>query len=579
MEKEEAPSEIESNMVTITLTEEKTVGVKIGTPLLSFVTEHFPTKKNKEGKIIDIYGAYVNNQATSLIEPIIHDCSISPIYGDTVIGAMIYRRSLYFLTELVTRALFPDRMLIHSYTTSRSIICYFDGMEDEGISEDDVEKIEENMLKFVHMELKLRHVFIPFSAAISYLEKERMTRTVDIIAETNNPTIEFVECKWDERKNSFKQLWIGPVVPHLGYLKVFKVSKFEHGFIVRYPSSCDPTCLVPFDYQPKQIAAYRAHTEWCKAQGILGIGYLNRAVHEHRVKEFIHICEAKHDKEYFKVAEFIEKENKRLICLAGPSSSGKTTSSQKISMFLRSYGIRPVLISLDNYYLDADDPRMPRDEKGDLNLEIVESLDHELLNQQLADLLKGREVEIPVYNFKLGKRAAKGLPLRLPPKGVIFIEGINSHDDRCSSDIPIDKKVKVFVCPLTVVDRRLISPMDLRLVRRICRDALFRGTPASKNIAMWPDVRRAEKKIIFDMIETAGIVINTSLDYELGVLKVFAVPLLRAIPVTDPTYGRARELLASLQHFATIPAEFVPERCVLREFLPEGSMYAEFFEE
>ncbi|GKT34553.1 Uridine kinase [Aduncisulcus paluster] len=562
--------------VKVNISSDKAVTVPVGTLLSDFVAKEFPAKE-VDGKPVPVYGAFVNNQVTSLMESIQHDCNVDPIYGDSVLGAVIYRRSLAFLVEMASRSIFPDRILIQSHTMSRAHIFYFDG--EDSVSEDDIKKIEDAMKMLVGLNLPVTRSYLPFSSAVAYLEKAKMPRSVEIIAETNNPTVSFSQCLCPKCGTNFRQLWLGPVLPTLGLMDVFKCRKNELGFTVQYPGSSDPTKLMDFSPRPNLVATYKEHRLWCKTMGILGVGYLNKAVHEHRVKEFIHISEAKHDRQYAAAAESVAKHNKRLICLAGPSSSGKTTSAQKISVFLKSYGLKPVLISLDNYYLDHDDPRSPRDEKGNHNFEVVEALDHELLNHQMKQLIDGEEVEIPIFNFRTGKRDEKGFKLKLPPKGVIFIEGINSHDDRCSSHIPPAMKIKLFVCPLTVVDRRIMSPMDVRLIRRICRDALFRGTPASGTIKMWPDVRRAEKRHIFSKIDSAQVVINTALDYEMCVMKVFAIPLLRAIPVTDPTYGTARELISALDHFASVPAEFVPERCVLREFLPGGSVYKEFFEE
>ena len=365
----------------------------------------------------------------------------------------------------------------------------------------------------------------------------------------------------------------GTIANRTGITKVFEIIKYEDGFLVRYPSSDKPGQL-PKIIQTKKLAwALNEYDDIHKILNVNTVYKLNKAIEEDNIQDIIMLDEALHEKKIANIADQIAKNrNVKMILIAGPSSSGKTTFAQRLGIQLRINHIKPVTISVDNYFVERKDT--PRDENGNYDFECIEAIDIELFNEHLTKLLKGEEIEIPEFDFHVGTKRYNGKKMKLEPDQVLVIEGIHCLNDKLTSKIEKEQKYKIYISALTVLnmDRyNRISTTDTRLVRRIVRDNQFRGYDAKHTIGTWYMVNRGEEKNIFPYQEEADSIFNTSLIYELGALKRIAVPLLEEIRKEEPEYAEAQRLINMLKYFKTIPAEYVPTNSLLKEFLGGGS--------
>jgi uridine kinase len=366
-------------------------------------------------------------------------------------------------------------------------------------------------------------------------------------------------------------LYIAPLVNRTGLLGAFALLPYHNGFLLCFPGVGRGLSIDPFEDSPKIFSVYNEYKKWGRIVGVHAVGRLNRLVSEQTVREYIGIAEAFQNNKLAEIAADIYKKRDtiKIILIAGPSSSGKTTTAKRLSIQLKVMGIEPAAISLDDYYVNTD--KTPRDEKGDPDYECLEALDVPYLNEQLVDLLDGREVEIPLYDFKAGRRREKGgKRFKMTRRTLLIVEGIHGLNDALTSHIDRDKKFKLYVSALTQLnldDHNRIPTSDNRLLRRIVRDHQFRGNSALGTIKMWPNVQHGERKHIFPFQNTADAAFNSALDYELAVLKFYAEPLLRMVKPDVPEYSEAVRLLSFLENFAPIPPMFVPGQSILREFI------------
>ncbi len=372
--------------------------------------------------------------------------------------------------------------------------------------------------------------------------------------------------------DGFCDYFYGYMVPGSGYLKYFELYPYDDGFVLQIPTMEQPETVAPFAPEPKLFAIQKESMEWSELMEVTTAGDLNEQVVTGKISDLILIQEALQEKKIAQIASQIAADPKRkLIMIAGPSSSGKTTFSHRLSIQLAVNGIKPHPIPMDNYFLDRE--KTPLDENGNYNFECVEALDVELFNQNMTDLLAGKEVELPGFDFRLGKRQYTGNRLQLGEKDVLVIEGIHALNDQLSHSLPRENKFKIYISALTqlnVDEHNRIPTTDGRLLRRIIRDARTRGTSAKNTIAMWPSVRRGEEHYIFPNQEEADVMFNSALIYELAVLKTYAQPLLFGIERTAPEYVEAKRLLKFLDYFVAIPGESIPQNSLLREFIGGG---------
>jgi uridine kinase len=362
----------------------------------------------------------------------------------------------------------------------------------------------------------------------------------------------------------------GPMVPSMGYLKVFDLLYYDPGFILMYPQAGDPFHIPPFHDLPKLARIFKEAEEWANILDVGDVGALNDKVVSGEINEIILVNEGLHEKKIANIADMIYagKDKIKIVLIAGPSSSGKTTFARRLSIQLRVLGLKPYPLSLDDYFVDRE--HTPKDESGNYDFESIRALDLELFNQHLAALLNGEEVEIPRFNFRTGLREWIGRKYKMEKDAVLVIEGIHGLNEILTSSVPRENKYKIYISALTqlnIDNHNRIPTTDSRLMRRIVRDYLYRDRDAATTILTWPQVRAGEEKNIFPYQEEADIMFNSALVYEMCILKKYAAPLLREIPVSSPAYLEAKRLLTFLSYFLEAEENAIPNNSIIREFI------------
>ncbi len=520
----------------------------------------FSSNKNR------IVAARINNDMASLSYKVGINCSIEAVTLDSREGTNIYRRSLCFLLNLTSKRVFADRRLVISHSLGKGYFYFMDGMDS--VPEKDVELLALEMRKIVSENLPISRKVLSYAEAIKYFEENNQPDTRLLLKHRNDSKIPVYEC------GGFIDLSYGPLVPSTGLLDIFELMNYPPGFILRYYGYGATHRIEKFEENPLLFSIYKEYKNWGRILNVHCVGALNERITQGNFKEFIQVAEALHNKKIAEIADKISRKSDsiRLVLIAGPSSSGKTTFAKKLSIQFRVLGINPVPLSVDNYFLARE--KTPKDKNGNYDFESIEALDLELLNEHLMKLLAGEEVEVPDYNFVLGHRNQKGTALRLPRGSVLILEGIHCLNDRLTSLVARGQKYKIYVSALTQLnldDHNRISTTDNRLLRRMVRDNKFRGYSALDVLKMWESVRRGEAKNIFPFQNSADSVFNSALDYELAVLKVYAEPLLKTIKPDMDVYYEAKRLLTFLNNFMPIQSTLVPDESILREFIGDSA--------
>ena len=372
--------------------------------------------------------------------------------------------------------------------------------------------------------------------------------------------------------DGFEDYFYGFMVNHTGYLKHFELYPYDNGLVLQLPTQANPSEVPPFCPRPKIFRIQKESERWGETMQADTVGALNEQIVKKGASQLLLIAEALQESKISQIARTIaENKDKKFVMIAGPSSSGKTTFSHRLSIQLSAHGLRPHPIAVDNYFVNR--PDTPLDENGNYNFECLEAIDVKQFNEDMVWLLKGEEVELPYFNFKTGQREYRGDYLKLGKEDVLVIEGIHCLNDKLSSSLPTESKFKIYISALTqlhIDEHHRIPPTDGRLIRRIVRDARTRGASAKQTIAMWNSVRRGEEENIFPYQESADVMFNSALIYELAVLKLYAEPLLFSIEPGEPEYNEAKRLLKFLDYFLGIPGESIPSNSILREFIGGG---------
>jgi uridine kinase len=462
--------------------------------------------------------------------------------------------------------IFPKRRLIVGHSLGQGYFYHFDGMD--GVPRDDLLKIEAEMREIVARDLPIRSLSLSYQEAISFFQKHKQPDTLLLLQNRNDPAITVHSC------DGFLDLFHGPLVPSTGLLSVFVLKDYPPGFLLRYPPAESPLRMGEFVQNPVLFSIYREYKNWGKILRVGSVGRLDELIRQGGIQDFILVDEALQDKKIAEIADRINamRDQVRVVLIAGPSSSGKTTFSKKLMIQLRVVGRNPVTISLDDYYKPND--RTPRDEEGKPDFESLGALDVELLNDTLVRLLQAEEVETPVFDFHAGARKPQGRKTLLPDRAILILEGIHGLNDALTPLVPRESKHKIYVSALTQLnldDHNRIATTDNRLIRRIVRDSQFRGHTALQTLTMWPSVRHGEDRNIFPFQNGADSAFNSALDYELAVLKVYADPLLASVKPDAPEYQEARTLLSFLSNFAPLHPRWVPATSILREFIGESA--------
>ena len=551
------------NDITLTFDNGKKVEVSArirGKDILEFLPPH-------EGKPIALK---VNNKVVSLCRPIRVSSRIRGVYLLSKEGADVYRRSLSFILALAAHELFPDARLYIGHSLGYSY--YYTLSRGAPITPDEIYALKALMLKIVEEDVPITTRHISYEEATEVFRRLNMPETARQLQFRCRDRI--LVNSLDDISCPFLDIYFGPLVDSTGILKVFDLMPYDEGFLLRFPTTMNPDEVAPFEDLPKIFDIFKRYKKWGELVNVTSAASLNEIVSRKKINDFIDICETYQMQNFARVAKMIsDRGNVKVVLIAGPSSSGKTTSAFKMALHLRSIGYTPKTISLDSYYVGRD--KNPKDENGDYDYECLEALDVELLNQNLIDLFAGKEVEIPSYNFDLGQRYYTGdTKMSLSPTDILIIEGIHGLNDKLTPLIKPEFKFKIYLSALTQLnldDHNRVPTSDNRLIRRIVRDANFRGKSAACTIGMWDSVQKGERLHIFPYQNSADAVLNTALDYEIPVLKIYAEPQLRSVKPVEPEYSEACRLLNFLSHFNAISSDYVPKQSLVREFIGGSS--------
>lgn len=517
-----------------------------------------------------LVGAIVNGELRELTYPIRMEAKVEPVLMDSADGARIYRRSLTFLLEKAFADLFPEGTLYVDHSVaSGGYFCQVTGRAP--LSDEEIETLKAHMQKLVEADLPFERKEVPLQEAIEHFRSKGYEDKVSLLKyrKKNYLTLYRLENHLDYHH--------GYMVPSTGYLRIFDLKATDGGFTLGYPRRHKPNELQPMPEYPKLLAAFRQYGGWLTRLGIENVGSLNEAIEQGRADEIVLVSEAFHEQNLADIARTVANhlDKSHLILIAGPSSSGKTTTSKRLTIQLLALGISPFPLELDNYFLDRDKTPLGADGKPDF--ESIDALDLPLLWDQLPRLIRGEEVQLPRYNFKEG-RSEPGKVIQLKRGQPIILEGIHGMDPRLIPDSLRGEAFRIYVSALTQLNldrHNRVSTTDTRLIRRIVRDARERGYNAAQTIANWEAVRRGEKRHIFPFQENADVMFNSALAYEMAALKPLAEPLLRQVPFGTPEYIEAKRLLAFLEWFLPLDMNLVPDNSLLREFLG-GSILKDF---
>lgn len=536
--------------------------VKAGTTLLDIANQ---VQKDDESMIV---AGIVNGKLRELHGIIEGDSIVEFLDITHVDGYRIYQRSLSLvLLRSIFEVLGRDhvRKVNLNHSINKALYCEVDS--DIQLTEKLIASIEENMQGIVEADEPIIKRTVSLDEGFDFFEKNRMYDKVNLFKYRRISAINLYTVGW------FTNYFYGFMVPSTSFLKYFKLVQYDKGFVIQYPTRSYPHEILPYKPFNKLFQIFKESKAWSRILEVDTVGALNDVISSGGIKELILISEALQEKKLAAIADkIIEKEQTKVILIAGPSSSGKTTTAHRLAIQLRVNGMKPHAISIDDYFVDRENT--PLDEFGKFDFESLYAIDLEQFNKDINDLLQGKRVEIPTFNFKTGKREYKGRFLELGEKDVLVIEGIHGLNDELTRDIAKELKYKIYVSALTQLNidcHNRIPTTDVRLLRRIVRDNQYRGTDAGKTIDMWPSVRRGEEKNIFPFQEKADVMFNSSHIYELAVLKQYAEPLLFNIDRNDPKYFEARRLIKFLDYFLGVSSEDVPTHSIIREFIGGSS--------
>jgi len=515
-----------------------------------------------------IVGAVVNGELRELTYTVDMESKVTPVTMGDADGMRFYRRSLTFLLAAVFEELFPDNQLYIDHSVSSG--GYFCRV-NEPLTAEDIELLGNRMRELVERDLPFKREVVPLEEAVEYVRSRGYVDKVRLLAYRKKPTLVFY------RLGDLRQYHHGYMVPSTGYLKWFSLVKTDDGLTLCFPRRHWPTALQSAPEFPKLLSTFRQYGDWLTALGISSVGALNDAITDGRSSEVILVSEALHERRIAEIAGVIagQQDKIRLVLIAGPSASGKTTFSKRLTVQLLARGISPFPIEMDNFFVDRD--KTPIDESGEFDFESLGAVDVERLNHDLQGLIAGKTVRFPRYDFKQGLQL-EGEEARISRDQIIILEGIHGLNPDLLPKIPASQTYRVYTSALTQLnlDRyNRVSTTDTRLIRRIVRDAAYRGYSAAQTIARWESVRRGEKRYIFPFQENADIHFNSALAYESSALGPLAEPLLRQVPFGTKEYIEAKRLLVFIQWFLPLDIGLIPDNSILREFVG-GSILRKF---
>ncbi len=539
----------------------KTQKVEIGSTLFD-VFSSFDLKMT-HGPV----SARVNNKVEGMHYRVYNSKDVEFLDMNSASGSRAYTRTLFFVLCKAVQDIYPNTDVVIDIPVSNGF--YVDIRLGRPVVDEDVNILRRRMQEIIDSKMPIRRFTVPTEEAIALfqekgdVEKVKLLRTSGSIYTTYYKIGEYVD------------YYYGTLLTNTSQLYLFGLEKYYDGMLLRIPSVSNPDVLGEMTRQDKMFDIFKEHHRWQEILGIRTVGDFNQAIDAGHATDIINISEALQEKKLAKIAEEIaSREGVKLVLLAGPSSSGKTTSCKRLSIQLAVNGLKPLQISLDDYFVDRD--KTPKDENGDFDFESIYALNLDLLNEQFNALFRGEEVELPKYDFPSGKSVKSGKKLKLEPNNVLVVEGIHALNPELTAHVPEEQIFRVYASALTTIlldNHNYIPTTDNRLLRRIIRDYKYRGVSAQETICRWPSVRAGENKWIFPFQENADAMLNTAMLYELSVLKMQAEPLLQQVPENCEEYAEAYRLLKFLKYFKGIPYNNLPPTSLLREFLGGSSFH------
>ncbi|HKJ26072.1 MAG TPA: nucleoside kinase [Anaerolineales bacterium] len=535
-------------------------GTQIG-KILEIVADDYDAK---------IVGAIVNDELRELTYAINFEARVEPVTMRSPDGMRIYRRSLTMLVEAAFTQLHPKKEIVIDHSVSfGGYYCRVAG--EDHLSEEDLSELYDQMRALVDADIPIERKEVKLDDAIAYFQELRHWDKVKLLRHRKKDYLMLYYL------GDFRDYQYGYMLPSSGYLQWFALELAEGGFTLRFPRRAKPEEIQPLYNYPKLLTAFRRYGDWLELLEIDSVGALNDAVIDGRIQEVILVSEALHDQHIAEIASQIaaRKGEVRVVMIAGPSSSGKTTSSRRLSIQLLAHGIQPFPLELDNYFVDR--ANTPMGANGDYNFEHVDALNRERLNEDMSKLVRGEKVQLPKYDFYTGT-SIPGEVIQLKPDQIIILEGIHGLNPELVSQIPNDQTFRIYISALTQLNldqHNRVSTTDTRLLRRILRDARTRGYSPAETIARWESVRLGEKRYIFPYQENADVMFNSALVYEMAALKPLVEPLLRQVPFGTAEHIEVKRLLALLEWFQPVEHSFIPDNSLLREFIG-GSILKNF---
>ena len=511
--------------------------------------------------------ARVNNKVEGMHYRVYNSKDVEFLDMNSASGSRAYTRTLFFVLCKAVQDIYPNTDVVIDIPVSNGF--YVDIRLGRPVVDEDVNILRRRMQEIIDSKMPIRRFTVPTEEAIALfqekgdVEKVKLLRTSGSIYTTYYKIGEYVD------------YYYGTLLTNTSQLYLFGLEKYYDGMLLRIPSVSNPDELGEMTRQDKMFDIFKEHHRWQEILGIRTVGDFNQAIDAGHATDIINISEALQEKKLAKIAEEIaSRKGVKLVLLAGPSSSGKTTSCKRLSIQLAVNGLKPLQISLDDYFVDRD--KTPKDENGDFDFESIYALNLDLLNEQFNALFRGEEVELPKYDFPSGKSVKSGKKLKLEPNNVLVVEGIHALNPELTAHVPEEQIFRVYASALTTIlldNHNYIPTTDNRLLRRIIRDYKYRGVSAQETIRRWPSVRAGENKWIFPFQENADAMLNTAMLYELSVLKMQAEPLLQQVPENCEEFGEAYRLLKFLKYFKGIPYNNLPPTSLLREFLGGSSFH------
>ena len=509
--------------------------------------------------------AKVNNKVEGMHYRIYHNKDVEFLDMTSGSGSRNYTRSLFFVLCKAVHDLYPQSKVVIDIPVSKGY--YVDLTIGHEVSDDDVTRIRQRMQQIIDAKMPIRRFEVPTEDAVRMFEekgdkaKSKLLRSAGSLYTTYYQIDDYVD------------YYYGSLLTNTSKIYLFGLEKYFNGLLLRIPDLKDPGVLPQMTRQDKMFEIFREHHRWQEIMGLRTVGDFNEMVKKGQATNLINVSEALQEKKLTEIAdEIASRKDVKLVLLAGPSSSGKTTTCKRLSIQLLANGIKPLQISLDDYFVDRE--HTPKDDKGEYDYESIYALNLKLINDQFNALFRGEEIELPKYNFQTGRSEKSGKKLRMQPNNVLVVEGIHALNPELTAQIPEAQKFRVYVSALTTIlldDHNYIPTTDNRLLRRIIRDFKYRGVNAQETIHRWPSVRAGENKWIFPYQENADVMFNSAMLFELAVIKQQAEPLLEQVPENCEEYSEAYRLRKFLKYFQPVPNRDIPPTSLLREFLGGSS--------